>query len=314
MNLKNRLKYWLESYLHSGVTEDQEPYLKRQIYLSNKYTSFVTIMALLFLVFNLYSGNFNRVFYNVIEVIIVQSVPLINKLKWSKLSRIILCLTPLFATILSRIGETSFDYVQYGILSYVALICSFSPLVFFNYNKEKIIFWTLAILMLMFLMSYNFLLAYLSNESFASVWDQPYMKFKVPELLLWLAMMVGVMIFKSVGEKAEEKERLSNIQLKKANIDITRLVEKVEESNSKLEEKVKERTKTLEERNSQLIDYAFMNSHLLRAPVSKIQGLLNLLNTEIPGEEKNKIIGFLNSSVEELDKVVLEINEKVKES
>lgn len=328
MSLTNIIKTYWTKYLQIGVYEGQEDYLKRQIFLSNRYTSFVSSIALGFLVYNLVSQNYNRVVGNILEVLIVQSVPLMNHLRWSRVSRYVLCLTPLLATVLSRIGQTSFGYLEYGIMSYVGLFSSIAPLVFFNYSKEKKSFWTLALINLVFLGGYNFYLKFLSGESMDTFWTHPYTLLKVPELLLWLGIVVGVMIFKSVVEKAEEKERMARMQLEKANDEVNHLMnqlnkqnkllknhnKEIEETNTVLEEKVQERTKVLEERNAQLYDYAFMNSHLLRAPISKLQGLITLLNSDVNEIQKAQIFAYVEESVKELDKVVFEINDKVKDN
>lgn len=75
--------------------------------------------------------------------------------------------------------------------------------------------------------------------------------------------------------------------------------------NEVLEERVKERTRELEVQNEQLSEYAFINSHLLRSPVSKILGLMNLM--EIDGADHKETMKFLKSACQELDTVVRKI-------
>jgi signal transduction histidine kinase len=81
----------------------------------------------------------------------------------------------------------------------------------------------------------------------------------------------------------------------------------------KLEEKVIARTLVLKEQNERLTEYAFFNSHILRAPVSRIRGLVNLLGLTIDKEEENKIRGLLSDSMNELDQAIIAINSKLEE-
>ncbi|MEJ0054313.1 MAG: hypothetical protein WDN75_00875 [Bacteroidota bacterium] len=63
--------------------------------------------------------------------------------------------------------------------------------------------------------------------------------------------------------------------------------EQVLQLNEVLEKRVSERTQELTDRNKILSDYAFMNAHLLRTPVSRIKGLINLFQiSEDPQEKK----------------------------
>lgn len=76
--------------------------------------------------------------------------------------------------------------------------------------------------------------------------------------------------------------------------------------NEMLEQRVKERTAELQSRNEQLTEYAFINSHLLRSPVSKIMGLLNLLEVDKDADPK-VIMGHLKVACDDLDAIVKKI-------
>ncbi|NJM93478.1 MAG: GAF domain-containing protein [Cytophagales bacterium] len=77
--------------------------------------------------------------------------------------------------------------------------------------------------------------------------------------------------------------------------------------NESLEKQVQERTEALAKQNAQLEEYAFINSHLLRKPITNIQSLLPLL--EYPNNlNRGQLIHLLKISVEELDHMVHNIN------
>lgn len=76
--------------------------------------------------------------------------------------------------------------------------------------------------------------------------------------------------------------------------------------NEKLEQRVQERTLELENQNKKLSEYAFINAHVLRSPVSKIMGLLNLMEVDKTSDPK-AVMGYLKTSCTELDTVVKKI-------
>lgn len=70
----------------------------------------------------------------------------------------------------------------------------------------------------------------------------------------------------------------------------------------------KETLSTLENKNKQLAQIAWEQSHLVRAPLARILGIVNLLKHElIQNEDKEKFIGHLQYSAEELDNIIQSI-------
>jgi len=87
--------------------------------------------------------------------------------------------------------------------------------------------------------------------------------------------------------------------------------EEIQTINESLELRVKERTKVLEEKNQQLTEYAFINSHVLRSPVSTMMGLINLMEyTDLPADEK-KVYEHLKATAKILDNVVFKISNAI---
>jgi signal transduction histidine kinase len=111
----------------------------------------------------------------------------------------------------------------------------------------------------------------------------------------------------SLAKEIEQQHK----QLKDQHEEISAINTKLEEYNQHLEERVHDRTIELEAKNRGLTEYAFINSHLLRGPLSRILGLLHLLQmSEVPPNEK-EIIGHLYSASKELDEVVARINKAI---
>ncbi|MGZ3756313.1 MAG: PAS domain S-box protein [Mucilaginibacter sp.] len=67
-------------------------------------------------------------------------------------------------------------------------------------------------------------------------------------------------------------------------------------------------TSTIEEQNKKLREIAWMQSHLTRAPVANILGLMNLLkDAKLNEDEKGDVLKYLLKAAEDLDDVIINI-------
>jgi signal transduction histidine kinase len=99
-----------------------------------------------------------------------------------------------------------------------------------------------------------------------------------------------------VDERTEELK--STVEdLNSANYELTSM-------NDDLDLIVKNRTAELEERNYQLTEYAFINSHLLRAPLARVLGLTDLIRIESTDPKTEELMDKLFNSCEELDEII----------
>lgn len=80
-----------------------------------------------------------------------------------------------------------------------------------------------------------------------------------------------------------------------------------------LEERVRERTKVLEQQKEQLAEYAFINAHLLRQPLTQILGLVELIRQTNDLDEAARYLEMLYHSAEKMDQVIHEIRDVVEE-
>lgn len=130
---------------------------------------------------------------------------------------------------------------------------------------------------------------------------------------------LGVLVtyLKSAYKRESRLLRQMNFELSEKNEEIEiqndRLQQQQEEIrliNENLEERIQQRTQKLKELNRKLEKYAYINSHILRAPICRIKGLYYLLEIDpryhTPGSDE--LIKHLKSAATELDKVLLQIN------
>lgn len=101
---------------------------------------------------------------------------------------------------------------------------------------------------------------------------------------------------------SEEELRASTEELMASQEELTQI-------NENLNDLVKERTLTIIDQNKKFVHHAFINAHKVRAPLARIQGLVNLLNYESHqlSAETREIQRLLKASTDELDDILREV-------
>ena len=103
-------------------------------------------------------------------------------------------------------------------------------------------------------------------------------------------------------EELMQALKLSNKELKEKN-------KEIEVMNAALDSTVQKRTKALKTQNAQISEYSFINSHLLRAPLTRILGISNHLAEEAETSKETELFKALIESTSELDLVIRQIND-----
>ena len=98
-------------------------------------------------------------------------------------------------------------------------------------------------------------------------------------------------------------------EIETMNEELNSLNEELTTVNERLEEKVKDRTSVLETQNQQLTEYAFINSHILRAPLARILGLSSLIARETISIKDQQLVEALIYSSNELDVIIRKISD-----
>ncbi|GHN01775.1 hypothetical protein WSM22_32640 [Cytophagales bacterium WSM2-2] len=96
----------------------------------------------------------------------------------------------------------------------------------------------------------------------------------------------------------------ANMSLQALNEELTASNEQIKSVNDNLEKMVDERTKKINDQLQQLLKYAHMNSHEVRAPLARMLGLIQLLKMENNHEIREDMLDKLYASSKELDQVI----------
>lgn len=209
---------------------------------------------------------------------------------------------------------------------FLLLIICMLPLMMYNIQKDRyfIIGW-ISLFVLTEIINFFFQYNAISQSSRAEVLqiidDHPI----IPLALLGTLALLIALVYKfrktnfeqhqylnDLNNSLKDKYRLVSEQtnsLKEQRAQLLAIQKQLSNTQKKLEEKVEERSGVLEQQKEELMKYAFINSHLLRAPVTRLKGLVYLHNLIRSQKEKDKIYYLIKSNIMELDYVSESINE-----
>lgn len=105
-------------------------------------------------------------------------------------------------------------------------------------------------------------------------------------------------------EKIKYELQQYSEELQSANEEVTAI-------NNNLEQMVKERTELLQFRNKQLTEYAFLNAHKLRGPLTRVLGSAYALEYANNDQQRQEFIEYIVRSSKELDQVIHRIAKAV---
>ncbi len=240
---------------------------------------------------------------------------LLNHLRYFLAARLIFFLTwTLLITAFPMWRQVSvygyFLHPMFGIVS------STMVLLMFSFRKEKAVYvFFLVFSMLITIFSFEFV-SWFDTDGVAETVLKYTTSFRLhiyPFFFTIFFNLVLIYVFRINGKFfALQQQQHETIVGQNKQLSETRL--KLELTNNELETRVRERTLELLEQNSRLTDYAFFHAHVLRAPVSRIRGLLNLMNLPIDAAEEKKIRDMLSQTMKELDDTIHQMNDKLQAS
>lgn len=77
---------------------------------------------------------------------------------------------------------------------------------------------------------------------------------------------------------------------------------------------IKKYTNAIEEQNKKLLEIGWLQSHIVRAPLSRMMGIINLLrDCELDVTENDECLKHLSTSADELDAIIKDITNKSEE-
>ena len=322
------MKIW-----NTGVTEEMDLENRKRVIFSN---GVYIIAGSLLLLMEIAVGAIFRVFENptigsLIPIFIIALAILclgLNSIHYYLTSRILFMVVWTFLVSVLNFLIQGPNPVSY--FTHPLYLIAGSPAIhlLFSYQKERFaLFFFLSISLLLTIFSVDFLRAFDHSPQPGMPLVTSVVFMRMIFVMLWLFVNILMAYVLKINwdfyaALQEQKELVGqhrfllqqrNDELREANTELIHLNKQVRQMNEFLEKSVMDRTRELTDRNKVLSDYAFMNAHLLRSPVSRIKGLINLFRITSDPEEKKKVEGILMESAEDLDQVVHSISQKLNE-
>lgn len=293
-----------------GVKQGYEDSVSRSIIFSNVVFVSLPIVYLVFMLidYQSYLIPVTQLRFDQFVVPVIMGVCLMglwmNRLGWTTLSRVLfISVWPFLLHVIPIIllnAPTDY-YVAYplGLIFHSVLIQ-----LIFSYKHEKWIYWFFLMANLL-----GLLLIPATLQRYDADHDLPIVMledkyFLFDSILYWLLFNLIVFYVLTVIE--------IYIQQLHASRDlITHQKEALNALNQNLEALVLQRTARLEEQHEKMREHAFFNTHLLRGPFCRVQGLIELQALEHDPAFRAQIQQMLTESLEELDLRIREIQNLV---
>lgn len=301
-----------------GVTEEMDSEIRRLVVLSNGvYLTVIGLIGFYLMVF-LPSGPVFGGFASWVPVIMISAgvVSLfLNAFKYYTLSKSVFLMTwILFIIVLPPAihGTNSHSYILHP---FYCIISSVMVHIMFSFYKERFAYlFFLTLTWLLILTSVDFITYFKTeDDSTTTIFVNGFFRWRVMTFMFAAFFNATMIYVVRINHQFYVTLRKQNETISAQNQVLEEQRKSLELLTSQLENKVAVGTEILKRQNEQITEYSFFNSHVLRAPVSRIRGLLNLLSHKPAPEEENRIRALLTESMNELDKAIKSINDKLNE-
>lgn len=308
---KNSLSHW-------GVTDEMDSEIRRVVVLSNGvYLTVVILISFYFLVFLPFRPVF-RGFASWVPVIVlcvgIGSL-LLNRFHLYTFSKSIFIVAwILFITVLPSvlIGTNNYSYILHP---FYCIISSIMVHLLFSFYRERVAYiFFLVITWALIVTSVDFI-TYLKveNDTSPSFFANGFFKWRVMTFMFAAFFNMTMIYVLRINQQFYLTLQRRNETISEQNKELEEQRKSLQSLANQLKHKVATDAHKLKKQDEQLTEYTFFNSHILRAPVSRIRGLLNLLSHKPNLEEETRIRGLLSENMNELDQAIKSINDKLSE-
>jgi two-component system, sensor histidine kinase and response regulator len=163
--------------------------------------------------------------------------------------------------------------------------------------------WKLQIPLVIIVVVHHASLGYLQNIGFSKVYFTQLDYFTLQTFIIHV--LLAALVFFICGLWAYQLKKYNEMYILQT-VQMTKLLKEAELSLYR-----KKSADALEEQNKKLREISWMQSHVIRAPLAKIIGLIPLINdAKENNAERKKMLNYLLSSANELDEVIGNITDK----
>ncbi|NQZ75528.1 MAG: hypothetical protein HRT61_05365 [Ekhidna sp.] len=259
-----------------------------------RYAMVALMIALLFFPINILFNE--QLIFKVVQAILIAFCSgflyFLIKRKYQKKVILFFCLLMLG----SFVGLLPYSSGYQGGMGYAFQLLS-TAILLLTVGRTKLLFSILLIVLVIYMP--------IENIDYSQVQRDPHFDYFIIPLFLSVALF----FFKRNLDLEERTLRTNNDKLEKLNARLeaqenllVRNQQKIEEKRNHLQADVIERTKKLEEKNKRLLEFSFINAHLVRAPIANIIALV-----EMKTDDENIDMYELKDNIHKMDEVIRKI-------
>jgi signal transduction histidine kinase len=306
--------------LQLGISDDMDYEYRRVTMLSNVVYLLIFGIVALFLAINLKQYPYPpssppQEFWIPFGLLVVCAAGLLlNHFHLQRVSKLLFLVTWIFfTTILVPVqrGATEAAFISVGLY---ATVSSVMVHILFSWRREKLIYIGMALVtwcIVLFFVEFLEVFRLPGDENV--LFRSGFGRWRL--LVIFLAVFFnGAAIYMvRVNYQLNESLLRRNEVIEAQNRQLAEQQASLVALTRQLRDKVDSTHEQLSEQSLKLTEYTYFNSHILRAPVSRIRGLINLLALKLrPGEEA-EVRALLSESMKELDEAIKAITVKLTE-
>ncbi len=320
--------------MFTPVSESSDA-LQRNVKIANLIALIFAILSLVLLAATTWLfGTSISTPFNFLASVIYISVIALNRFGFTNIGRILLCgflpILTLYITIVLKSTAYHTDILYYD-SRVILLAAGLVPCLVFH-TRERFKLYGLISFALLCLVLFDPIHEALGQGYYQKGFSgESYYYINHITIIVFLAISISALILKIISERAEEhnmklileKQRINdnlektNADLKLANAIIQNQRNELTEHNRQLEHMVQDKSRKLIDANEELIkhnhelqQFSYTISHNLRAPIARLLGLTNLLNSKHyeVSEEIQKLVSLIKDSSLEFDGVIRDLN------
>ncbi len=318
-----------------GLSESTNPDIRRIIGFTNRLTFFIFVLLLGLFIYNHYQlgwTTFNKSLL-IGNAVIMLLLFTLNKLRLFSISRIFLSwmisFYPFITSVQLKLSDPfAIEEAMYFMPRFFIIATAVIPVLVFSFKEKRLLALALMgsfIPLFFFDPIHHALQVGYYQVGFDSMM---YPTFNVVTLGGYILLLLATIFFKRTNEQYEDQNlkliqslKNKNHQLIDKNAEIESQSKELELANyeirlmnEKLESVANNRTKKLMDQAIRFQLYAFKNSHELRAPLTTLMGVIELLNDSKSPAQTKELLGVLRQSCLDLDKVIHDINEVISDA
>ncbi len=234
--MKNRiLKVW-RKFSKIGTTDAMQHAERKYIMLSNQIALFIGSFALFGLILNTWMGGTLMSLGLVGVLLLTFATPILNKLSYPFISRILLSVLPTLFYFLPILLTGQVKAPSFLIFPFILVGFSLVPLILIDYYRQSAYWWLVVVFSFLINAGFDQIIFWrVGNVPGIDFLLENYVWYRIPHIFLWLGVVIAFIIMKSINKYYEVRLEVSNSNLKEKNNQLQTVEEELRQNIEELQ-------------------------------------------------------------------------------